>query len=176
MLLYLRTVKLTGNIVGRLIKVKNIDLAYIAGFFDGDGSIMVQIKKTKYHVKGWRLMFTICFYQDSKHAQPLTWIRQRLGIGYIYARNDGMTELRINGYAQTEKILNNLFPYLKFKRKQTKIILDILKILHDRKIGQLTKRERLRIADLIYKSRELTYKSGWKNLDRTKKIKEILGY
>ena len=172
----MRTVKLTGNTVGRLIKAKDIDLAYIAGFLDGDGSIMVQVKKTKFHPRGWRLMFTICFYQDSKHAQPLTWIRQRLGIGYISPRNDGITELRINGYAQTEKILSNLFPYLKFKKKQTKIILNILKILHNRKIGQLTKHERLRIADLIYRSRELTYKSGWKNLDSTKKLKEVLGY
>ena len=48
----MRTVKLTGNTVGRPIKthtkVKNIDLAYIAGFLDGDGSVMVQVKKTKF--------------------------------------------------------------------------------------------------------------------------------
>ena len=37
-------------------KVKDIDLAYIAGFLDGDGSVMVQVKKTKFNPKGWRLM------------------------------------------------------------------------------------------------------------------------
>ena len=68
----LRTVKLTGNTVGRLIKAQQTNLAYIAGFLDGDGSIMVQVKKTKFNVKGWRLMFTICFYQDSKHDRPLS--------------------------------------------------------------------------------------------------------
>ncbi len=170
----MRTVELTGNTVGRLIKAKNTDLAYIAGFLDGDGSIMVQVKRTKFNARGWRLMFTICFYQDSKHEQPLFWIRQQLGIGYISHRNDGMTELRINGYAQVENILRELFPYLKFKRKQAKIILSILKLIHNRRIGQLTKKQRLKIADLIYKSRELTYKSGWKSLDRTKKLKKIL--
>ena len=68
----MRTVELTGNTVGRPIqthkKVKDTNLAYIAGFLDGDGSVMVQVKKTKFNPKGWRLMFTICFYQDSNHA------------------------------------------------------------------------------------------------------------
>ena len=162
--------------MGRLIKAKNVDLAYIAGFLDGDGSVMVQVKKTKFSIKGWRLMFTICFYQDSKHDQPLSWIKRRLGIGYISHRNDGMTELRINGYARVETILRKLFPYLRFKKKQVTIILNILKLVHNKKIGELSRKQRLKIADLIYKSRELTYKSGWKNLERTKKLREILGY
>jgi hypothetical protein len=173
-------VKLTGNTVGRLIKpyvkVTDVELAYIAGFLDGDGSVMVQVKKTKFNPKGWRLMFTICFYQDSKHAQPLSWIKKKLQIGYLSYRNDGITEFRINGYAQTENILKELFPYLHFKKKQVVIILKILKLVHNKKLGQLNREERLKIADLIYQSRLLTYKSGWKNLSKTKQLREIIGY
>ena len=169
----MRTVELTGNTVGRPIqthkKVKDTNLAYIAGFLDGDGSVMVQVKKTKFNPKGWRLMFTICFYQDSNHAQPLSWIRKILGIGYLSYRNDGITELRINGYAQTERILKDLLPYLRFKKKQIIIILKILKLVHNKKFGQLTIQKRLRIVDLIYESRQLTYKSGWKDLSNEKK-------
>ncbi len=178
----MRTVELIGNTVGRPIqthkKAKDVDLAYIAGFLDGDGSVMVQVKKTKFNPKGWRLMFTICFYQDSNHAQPLSWIRQILGIGYLSYRNDGITELRINGYAQTERILKDLLPYLRFKKKQVTIILRILKLVHNKALGQLTKQQRLRIIDLIYESRKLTYKSGWKNLSNKKKaeLKKILAY
>ena len=157
-------------------KVKNIDLAYIAGFLDGDGSVMVQVKKTKFSPKGWRLMFTICFYQDSKHAQPLSWIKKKLQIGYLSYRNDGITEFRVNGYAQTENILKELFPYLHFKKKQIGMILEILRLMHNKKIGQLEKKERIKIADLIYQSRKLTYKSGWKNLSKTKRLREIIGY
>lgn len=159
-------------------KVKDTNLAYIAGFLDGDGSVMVQVKKTKFNPKGWRLMFTICFYQDSNHAQPLSWIRKILGIGYLSYRNDGITELRINGYAQTERILKDLLPYLRFKKKQITIILKILKLVHNKKLGQLTRQERFRIVDLIYESRQLTYKSGWKNLSNEKKaeLKKILAY
>ena len=91
--------------MGRQIKTQKTDLAYITGFLDGDGSVMVQVKKRKDNKRGWRLMFTIAFYQDTRHEKPLFWIKKRLNIGYISRRNDGMTELRINGYERVKKIL-----------------------------------------------------------------------
>jgi hypothetical protein len=98
----------------------NNDLAYIAGFLDGDGSLMLQIKKRRDGKKKWRFMATICFYQDSRHDIPLSWIRKVLGIGYISKRNDGMSELRINGFKQIRNILKKLMPFIKFKKEQAK--------------------------------------------------------
>jgi len=72
---------------------------------------MFQIKKRKDGALKKRLMATICFYQDTRHERELYWIQQRFGIGYISRRNDGMTELRINGYAQVRDILKKLIPY-----------------------------------------------------------------
>jgi len=115
-------INLKDNTVGRQIKISKVDLAYIAGFLDGDGSIMFQVKKAKNRTNGKRLMFTICLYQDTRHEKPLFWMRKLLGVGYISRRNDGMTELRINGYAQVKKILESLSPYLKFKKIQAKYI------------------------------------------------------
>lgn len=107
-----------------------INLAYIAGFLDGDGSLMIQIKKRKDGNKSSkRFMLTICFYQDSRHEKPLFWIRKNLGIGYVSRRNDGITELRINGYRQVQKILENLLPFIKFKQKQAKAIINSSKLL-----------------------------------------------
>ncbi len=63
-------------------------------------------------------MCTICFYQDSRHEKYLYWIREILGIGYISKRNDGMTELRINGFKKVREILKNLIPFIKFKKDQ----------------------------------------------------------
>ena len=80
-----------------------VNSAYIAGFLDGDGSLMLQIKRRKDDkISKRRFMATICFYQDSRHEKPLFWIRKMLGIGYISRRNDGISELRINGYKQKE--------------------------------------------------------------------------
>ena len=75
-------------------------------------------------------MLTICFYQDSRHDKALFWIRRILQVGYISKRNDGMTELRINGYEQIRKIIKDLLPYI--ERQETNIKLrDIMrKIVH----------------------------------------------
>src|SRR3989344_7632399 len=107
------------NTVGSRSKV---DLAYIAGFLDGDGSLMLQIKKRKDGRAKMRFMSTICFYQDSRHREPLSWIRESFGIGYLSDRNDGITELRINGFKQVRDILKNLLPFIKFKKNQAEAL------------------------------------------------------
>jgi len=154
--------------VGRQTKrSKNTDLAYIAGFLDGDGSVMFQMKRGKDNPeKKRRIMFTICFYQDTRHEKPLFWIKKVLGIGYVSRRNDGITELRINGYEQVGDILNNLLPYLKFKRKQVGYILTALNIVRKKKINQLSKAEKRRIADAFVKARKQTYQSGKKKEEK----------
>ena len=101
-----------------------VDLAYIAGFLDGDGSLMIQLKRrSESRLKTRRVMLTICFYQDSRHERTLFWIRKVLSIGYISRRNDGMTELRINGHERVRDILLALLPFLKFKKKQARVII-----------------------------------------------------
>ena len=109
------------------------DLAYIAGFLDGDGSLMLQLKSRAKENLPHRLMFTICFYQDSRHEKPLSWIRKRLGIGYLTRRNDGITELRINGYVRVRDVMRALLPYLKFKREQAKAMHQASTLLCKRK-------------------------------------------
>ena len=116
-----------GNTVGSRSQV---DLAYIAGFLDGDGSLMIQLKRrSESKIKTRRVMLTICFYQDSRHEKPLHWIKEVLGIGYISHRNDGMTELRINGHKQVLEILRMLKPFLKFKEKQAAAIINSAQLL-----------------------------------------------
>jgi len=154
--------------VGRQIKLKQIDFAYIAGFLDGDGSIMFQIKKRKDTLRGKRLMFTICFYQDTRHEKPLFWIKNRLGIGYISRRNDGITELRVNGHKQVQKILQSLYPYLRFKKEQVRYLFRAINILNKRKIDKLTKKEKKEIVDALIAARKQTYQSGKKNPKKLK--------
>ena len=118
------------------------NLAYIAGFLDGDGSLMLQIKKRKDGNKTKnRFMVTMCFYQDSRHEKPLFWIRNVIGIGYISRRNDGITELRVNGYKQIERLLTDLLPFIKFKKRQAKTLLKSSKLLQKRKLKELDLRK-----------------------------------
>jgi hypothetical protein len=126
-----------------------IELAYIAGFLDGDGSLMLQLKKRSDSKRAIRFMATICFYQDSRHKKTLYWIKEVLGIGYISDRNDGMTELRINGYKQIRNILKSLAPYIRFKKLQTSALAKACEILSETKFKKLTKEQLLKIVDLI---------------------------
>ena len=50
---------------------RNIYMAYIAGFLDGDGSLMLQIKKRSDSKIGIRFMVTICLNQDTRHEKEL---------------------------------------------------------------------------------------------------------
>lgn len=136
--------------MGSRSKIKEeIERAYIAGFLDGDGSLMLQIKKRKDGKTGLRFMSTICFYQDTRHAKDLNWIKEVLGIGYISKRNDGMSELRINGYDSVKNIINFLIPYLRFKKIQAKALFEACSILSSKKFKMLDKKDLIKIVDFI---------------------------
>ena len=125
--------------MGSRSKTHTNNLAYIAGFLDGDGSLMLQIKKRSDTKRGVRFMTTICLYQDTRHEKPLLWMRKVFRIGYISRRKDGISELRINGYKSVEKILLQLQPFIKFKSIQTKALIEACGILKTKKISNMSK-------------------------------------
>ena len=92
-------------------------------------------------------MCTICFYQDSRHEKTLYWIQKFLGIGYLSRRNDGMTELRINGHRQVKEILQNLRPFIRFKKDQTKALYKAADLLSQKMERLLSKKDLLKLAD-----------------------------
>ena len=126
-----------------------IDYAYIAGFLDGDGSVMLQIKKRADGKSKIRFMATICFYQDTRHEKELLWIRKVLGIGYISRRNDGMSEIRINGFKTVKEILENLIPYIRFKKLQAKSLFEACVILSETKFNMLNRKQLTKLVDLV---------------------------
>ena len=133
------------------------NLAYISGFLDGDGSLMLQIKKRKDGKLKRRFMFTICFYQDSRHEKPLYWIKDILGIGYISKRNDGITELRINGYKQSNRILGKLIPFIRFKRDQAEAMYKATSILSKKEDGKLTRKDLYKLINYILTIQKSNY-------------------
>lgn len=115
------------------------ELAYIAGFLDGDGSLMLQLKKRKDGNVKHRFMATICFYQDGRYKEELDWIRSVLRIGYASHRRDGISEVRINGHKNVRLILQKLIPYIRFKRVQAKALLKAVQLLETTPLAELTK-------------------------------------
>ena len=129
---------------------------------------MLQLKKRKDGKAKIRFMLTICFYQDTRHEKPLYWIRNILGIGYISRRNDGMTELRINGYKQVRNIIKDLLPYIRFKKYQAKALFEASDILCRGNINKLNKNELKTLVNLILVIQKENY------VTKKKKTKEEL--
>lgn len=125
------------------------NLAYIAGFLDGDGSLMLQLKSRKDGKSKLRFMCTICLYQDSRHEETLTWMQKILGIGYVSRRKDGISELRINGFKQIRDILYELLPYIRFKKKQAKALFKASDLLDKKFRKKLSEREQRLLVDLM---------------------------
>ncbi len=149
---------LYGNTVGSQSKC---EIAYIAGFLDGDGSVMLQVKKRNDTKRGVRFMATICLYQDTRHEKPLLWMRKVFGVGYISRRKDGITELRINGFKTVRNLLTQLSPYVRFKRVQVDALIRACEILLSNKYSKLADeqiREVVRCAITIQNENYTTHK------------------
>ena len=102
------------------------ELAYIAGFLDGDGRIMLQLVKRHDYVLGYQIRASIVFYQKSRYKDFLFWLKDKLKRGYIRDRNDGMSEYTIVGVTPVSEILNLLKPYLILKKPQVDLTLLVL--------------------------------------------------
>lgn len=110
---------------------------------------MLQLKKRKDGSRKWRFMCTICFYQDSRHEKPLKWIRKVLSIGYLSRRNDGMSELRVNGFRQVNAIMRDLLSHIRFKKIQADALLRASELLSQKTTRQLTEQDLKRLIGLM---------------------------
>ncbi len=113
-------------------------------------------------------MATICLYQDTRHELPLLWMQKQIKCGYISRRNDGMTELRVNGFTQIREILEALLPYIRFKRVQARALLKACLLLERNSLRTLNERNMRTIVELLLLIQSENYMS------RGRKTKEDL--
>jgi len=100
--------------------------AYIAGFLDGDGCVMLQLIYRHDYLLGYQIRASIVFYQKQQNRWFLEWLKRKLSDGYIRNRNDGMSEYTIVGVRPVRKLLQQLHPFLQLKTQQAKVALAVL--------------------------------------------------
>ena len=128
-------------------------LAYIAGFLDGDGSIFFQIIPNKNQTK-FQIRTSIAFYQKKQYAEILDWLKEILGnVGYIRHRKTGISDYTIVDSKEVKKILLLLQPYIKLKKKQVELGLEIFNKLENKK----SENDFLEICKLVDNFKELNY-------------------
>ncbi len=91
---------------------------YLAGFFDGDGSLHFQIVRQKEYRYGFYIRASLVFYQSTVAEFGLLEIQSHLGTGRLRRRRGAMSDVTITNRDQISQILRAVRPYVIFKRKQ----------------------------------------------------------
>jgi hypothetical protein len=128
-------------------------LAYIAGFLDGDGSIFFQIVPRPDYKQRFQIRTSIGFYQDTTNVKILEWLKEQIGSGYIRHRKTGISDYTIVESKEVKRILTLLKPYVKLKKKQVELGLEILDKLENKNSNE----DFLEICKLVDKFKELNY-------------------
>ena len=101
--------------------------SYVAGFLDGDGSIHFQLVKQKEYRFGYYIRATISFSQSTAARHGLESIQSLLGgSGYLRDRGTGMSDLVITSRPVLLHILQEVEPYVIFKKEHVGRALSIL--------------------------------------------------
>ena len=97
----------------------DLEWAYLAGLFDGEGCVSVAYRQAK--PAAFPLMLAIC----NTHPAFARWCKERFG-GHVHRyqrsregrRRQDYWEWKISGNAKVPKVLWGMFPYLVIKREQ----------------------------------------------------------
>jgi intein-encoded DNA endonuclease-like protein len=127
--------------------------AYIAGFLDGDGSIMAQLIRRKDYKLGYQIRVSIVFYQKSNHQEILFWLKEQFGIGYVRHRTDGMTEYTITGLNEVEQVLSTLHEKLRLKKQLATDVRRLIK-LHPK---EMTAKKLIELSELVDSTAKFNY-------------------
>ena len=100
--------------------------AYVAGFLDGDGSIILRIKPRPDYRYGFQIRATISFFQSAQGKEVLQWLHEHLGAGRLRQRNDGLWEYNIEGVDPVLEVLLQVRPYVVAKRAQVEEAIALL--------------------------------------------------
>ena len=139
------------------------ELAYIAGFLDGDGCVMAQFVRRKDYIYGYQIRASVVFYQNSRNQKILHWLKERLKIGYIRHRKDGMTEYTIVGLKKVESILTTLLPYLRLKKELAGQMIRLIG-MHPKR---MTPEKLIRLSKLVDHTAGFNYSKKRINTSRT---------
>lgn len=137
--------------------------AYIAGFLDGDGCIMVQLVYRKDYIYGYQIRFSIVFYQKQSRKEILIWLKDKLNSGYIRVRNDGMVEYTIVGLQDVKKILEKLYPFLRLKKVLAGLVLELIKSIPKKMNGK----KLVTLSKLVDETAKFNYSKKRTNTSQT---------
>ena len=104
----------------------NSQIAWLAGFVDGDGSINAQVVFRSDYKLRYQVRVTLTLFQSTERHHILLYIQKLLGSGAVRKRKDGVSEFCITGAKQLKEALLLLLPHLRLKKRQATLVLQII--------------------------------------------------
>jgi hypothetical protein len=115
-----------ANAVGK--NRSEVERAYIAGFLDADGAIMAIIEP--HSGKRYKFRVRVAIKITQQNREVLDWIRKVLEVGIVRANRAGTDrqtfDLHIRDQEQVQKILTILQPFIRVKKRQAQMALEIV--------------------------------------------------
>ena len=111
-----------------MLKLTQTQLAYLAGFIDGDGSIYVRLKPNDSYRYGFQIAPYIILFQSAKDEKNFIKICNLLNNGYLRRRKDGILEYTIGRKEEILDLIRQIRPYLILKRRQADLLEKILQV------------------------------------------------
>ena len=118
------------------VNAKKVSDEYIAGFMDGDGSIVASVEKRPERKRfPYRIRLKLNFTQHERHKNIMLLLQVALGnVGTIrYIGTHNISELVIQRREDVKKVLLRLLPHLILKQRQARVALAMIAIF-DRNI------------------------------------------
>ena len=133
--------------------LSSTQVAYIAGFIDGDGSIYVQSKPNTSYRYGFQIAPYIVLFQSSKSKENFSKLCSLIGLGYMRERKDGILEYIVNKQDAVYSLIKKIAPYIMLKKKQIVLMLQVL----EKKSLVRSKKDFIALMDLVDRFRALNY-------------------
>ena len=136
-----------------MLKLTQTQLAYLAGFIDGDGSIYVRLKPNETYRYGFQIAPYIILFQSAKDEANFKNICDMLDCGYLRRRKDGILEYTIGRREEILALVKEIKPYLILKRRQADLLEKILIL----KSAVKNAKDFSKVMDLINQFGEINY-------------------
>ena len=136
-----------------MLKLTQTQLAYLAGFIDGDGSIYVRLKPNETYRYKFQIAPYIILFQSAKNETNFLKICKMLNCGYLRRRKDGILEYTVGRKEEILDLISKIKPYLILKKQQANLLEKIFKAKSSVKNSQ----DFARLMDLVNKFGEINY-------------------
>ena len=104
-----------------------VQKAYLAGFLDGDGSIILQIVNQPRRRYGFALRVSVVYFQKKSRRWHMLWLQRHCGgEGSLRQRGDGIVEYALRSKASVKTLSQHLLPHLRMKKRLARLALQIL--------------------------------------------------